>query len=363
MPSQIISDPRLFNQRITGTKYESPEAAVRGLGAVQAQDYHQAVWGIGLRTQSARLYDVEQAVLDRKIVLTWPMRGTIFFVPAEDVKWMVKLTESRLYSNDQKKQTELDLDAATMNKCKNVLYEAMKDCTPVSRPRLMELLEEAGISTKNGRGYYILGYLGRSGMICFGPLEGKQQTFVLLDEWVRNSRELTYEEALTELALRYFTGHGPAMIQDFAWWSGLTLTEARRGLDMIKPELRSVHVHGTEYWVSASGPPVSGDTHSVVLLPGFDEYYLGYKDRSAIIETEHDPKIAPHRNGVFQPLMVTGGEIVGVWKREIKRSGIEITLNPFASIGDLEGKFMEAAKDYSDFMGLPLTRTELNQSL
>ncbi|MGG4345874.1 winged helix DNA-binding domain-containing protein [Paenibacillus lautus] len=363
MLSQTIANQRLFNQRITGTKPESPEQVVRGLGAVQAQDYHQAVWGIGLRTQSAKISDVERAMIDRNIVLTWPMRGTIFFVPAEDAKWMLKLTESRFQTHDKKKQVELELDEETLARCSRIIGEALCDCTPVSRPRLMELLEEAGISTKNGRGYYILGYLGRTGMICFGPHEGKQQSFVLLDEWVPNSRELTLEESLAELALRYFTGHGPATIQDFAWWVGLTLTDAKRGFDAVKSDLRLDLVNGTEYWSSVTTPAASADTNTVVLLPGFDEYYLGYKDRSAIIESEHDAKIAPHRNGVFQPMMVAGGEVVGIWKREIKRSGIEITFSSFSPMSGREEEIMEAAKQYSDFIGQPITRIEWNLAL
>lgn len=343
--------------------HETPEEVVRNLGAVQAQDYHQAVWGIGLRTQSAKISDVEQALNDRKIVLTWPMRGTIFFVPAEDAKWMLKLTASRFQTHDKKKQAELELDEGTLYRCSTIIGDALSGCTPLSRPRLMELLEEAGISTKNGRGYYILGYLGRTGMICFGPHEGKQQSFALLDEWVTNSRELTLEELLAELALRYFTGHGPATIQDFAWWVGLTLTEAKRGFEEVKSNLRLDFVNGTEYWSSVNAPAVSADSGPAVLLPGFDEYYLGYKDRSAIIETEHDAKIVPHRNGVFQPMMVTGGEVVGVWKREIKRSGIEITFSPFSQRKDREEEFMEAAKQYSDFVGMPMTRIEWNQAL
>ncbi len=356
--SQTIANQRLYNQRITGMKHVSPVEVVRELGAVQAQDYHQAVWGIGLRTQSAKLSDVEQALNDRKIVLTWPMRGTIFFVPAEDTKWMLKLTESRFLTNDKKKQAELELDGSTLHRCRTLISDALSGCTPVSRPRLMELLEDAGISTKNGRGYYILGYLGRTGMICFGPHEGKQQSFVLLDEWVPNLRELTLEESLAELALRYFTGHGPATVQDFAWWVGLTLTDAKRGFEAVKSDLRLDFVNGTEYWSSVTGSAGSADTDSVVLLPGFDEYYLGYKDRSAIIESEHDAQIAPFRNGVFQPIMVAGGEVVGIWKREIKRSGIEITLSPFSPLGHREEAFREAAKHYSDFMGLPIIRIE-----
>ncbi|KOR90150.1 winged helix DNA-binding domain-containing protein [Paenibacillus solani] len=356
MLSQTIANQRLLNQRITGMKSESPEQAIKEMGAIQAQDYHQAVWGIGLRTQSAKLGDVEQAVIDRKIVLTWPMRGTIFFVPAADAKWMLKLTESRLQTNDKKKQMEFELDEDLLNRCRWIIGAALRDCTPVSRPRLMELLEEAGISTKHGRGYYILGYLGRTGMICFGPHEGKQQTFVLLDEWVPNSTKLTFEESLAELACRYFTGHGPATIQDFAWWTGLKVTDAKRGFEAVKSDLRSDLVHGTEYWSSVSVSSAPGESGSAVLLPGFDEYYLGYKDRSTIIQAEHDAHIAPYRNGVYQPIMVADGEVVGVWKREIKRSGLEITLNPFSPMNDWKERFMVAARQYSDFLGMPLER-------
>lgn len=358
MLSQTIANQRLLNQRITGVKSESPEQAIRGLGAVQAQDYHQAVWGIGLRTQSAKIRDVEQAVIDRKIVLTWPMRGTIFFVPAEDAKWMLKLTESRLQTNDKKKQVELELDEDILNRCRRIIGAVLRDCTPVSRPRLMKLLEDAGISTKNGRGYYILGYLGRTGMICFGPHEGKQQTFVLLDEWVPNSIELTLEESLAEIAHRYFTGHGPATIQDFAWWTGLKVTDAKRGFEAVKSDFRSDLVHGTEYWSSVSVPSAPDESGSAVLLPGFDEYYLGYKDRSVIIQAEHDSRIAPYRNGVYQPIMVADGEVIGVWKREIKRSGLEITLNPFSPMNDWKERFMGAARQYSDFLGMPLERID-----
>lgn len=356
MLNQSIAYQRLLNQRITGMKSESPERAIREIGALQAQDYHQAVWGIGLRTQSANIKDVEQAVIDRKIVLTWPMRGTIFFVPAEDAKWMLKLTESRLQTNDKKKQMEFELDEDILNQCRRIIGAALRDCTPVSRTRLMELLEEAGISTKNGRGYYILGYLGRTGMICFGPLEGKQQTFVLLDEWVPNSTKLTFEESLAELAWRYFTGHGPATIQDFAWWTGLKVSDAKRGFEAVKSDFRSEFVQDTEYWSSDSVTLAPVETGSAVLLPGFDEYYLGYKDRSAIIQAEHDAHIAPYRNGVFQPIMVADGEVVGIWKREIKRSGLEITLTPFSPMNDWEERFKGAAQQYSDFLGLPLER-------
>ncbi|MGG3279883.1 winged helix DNA-binding domain-containing protein [Paenibacillus solani] len=356
MLNQSIAYQRLLNQQITGMKSENPEQAIRGLGAVQAQDYHQAVWGIGLRTQSAKLGDVEQAVIDRKIVLTWPMRGTIFFVPAEDAKWMLKLTESRLQTNDKKKQMEFELDEDLFNRCRRIIGAALRDCTPVSRPRLMELLEEAGISTKHGRGYYILGYLGRTGMICFGPHEGKQQTFVLLDEWVPNSKELTIEESLAEIARRYFKGHGPATIQDFAWWTGLKVTDVKRGFEAVKSDFRSDLVNGTEYWSSVSVSSAPGESGSAVLLPGFDEYYLGYKDRSAIIQAEHDAQIAPYRNGIYQPIMVADGEVVGVWKREIKRGGLEITLNPFSPMNDWKERFMVAARQYSDFLGMPLER-------
>jgi len=350
---------RLFNQRIDAEKFEKPEEVVRWLGAIQAQDYLQSLWAIGLRLRSATVADVEQAIFDGRIIRTWPMRGTLHFVPPEDAKWMLKLSASRMLAKDGRRLEQLGLDVEIMERCKELFYDALKGNKRLSRPDMMRLLEDAGICIENQRGYHILWYVAQSGLICLGPMQDKQQTFVLLDEWVPNSRELSREESLAELIGRYFTSHGPATIHDFAWWAGLTVTEARSSLETTVPGLVSETIDGQEYWMTSDAPGhIAYDKSSVHLLPGFDEYLIGYKDRSAVLAMEHAPRIVPGKNGVFLPTIVLGGQVVGTWKRRLKKNSIDITLSPFTHLDDSEERVIEAAKSYCDFVGLPLSSTQ-----
>jgi hypothetical protein len=356
MTNTDIVGRRLVNQRIDGEKFDKPEEVVRWLGAIQAQDYLQALWAIGLRLRSATAADVERAIIDGRIVRTWPMRGTLHFVPPEDARWMLKLSASRMLAREGRRLAQLGLDQQTMERCKELFYEALEGNRRLTRPDMMRLLEEAGVSTGGQRGYHILWHASQVGLICPGPMQDKQQTFVLLDEWVPDARNLSREESLAELAGRYFASHGPATVHDFAWWAGLTVTEARSALEAAKPGLASEKSDGREWWVTNDAPGhIAYDRSGVYLLPGFDEYLIGYKDRSAVLAVEHASRVVPGRNGVFLPTIVVGGQVVGTWKRKLKKSSIDITLSPFAHLDDSEEKVIEAAGRYGDFIGLPLS--------
>lgn len=333
------------------------------MGAVQAQDYMQAVWGIGLRVQGATLQSIEQAIEDRQLLRTWPMRGTIHFVPPRDARWMLNLSASRMLAADRRRQEQLGLDPKVLDLCGELFYEALQGGKRLARSRMMQLVEEAGISTGNQSGYHILWYLAQSGLICIGPMQDKEQTFVLLDEWAPDARDLSREESLAELAGRYFTGHGPATVHDFAWWSGLTVTDARAGLEGAKPGLTSEKIEGKEVWMARDAPgQVMDGGPGVYLLPGFDEYLLGYKDRSVVLSAEHAPRIVPGSNGVFKPIIVANGQVVGTWKRTLRKKAMEITLLPFAGLGDLEEQAKEAARCYSAFIGMPLSSIDIATS-
>ncbi len=348
-----IARRRLSSQRIEGEKFDQPEEAVRWLGAVQAQDYAQALWAIGLRLRSATAADVERAIADAGIVRTWPMRGTIHFVPAEDVGWMLELAASRMISRDGRRLKQLELDEGIMARCGGIFHGALGGGKRLSRPEMMRLLEDAGIRTDGQRGYHILWYLSQTGLICPGPMRDRQQTFVLLDEWVPEPRRLSREESLATLAGRYFAGHGPATVHDFARWTGLTVTDSREAVEAA-PKLVSERIDGREYWMSEDAPcHAARDEPGVHLLPGFDEYLLGYKDRGAVLAAEHAPRIVPGGNGVFLPTIVVGGQVVGTWRRKLKKNSVGITLNPFARLGDAEERVVEAARSYGDFLGLP----------
>ncbi|GGG01740.1 hypothetical protein GCM10010912_53230 [Paenibacillus albidus] len=356
--NRIIGERRLNNQYIEGTLPGKPHEVVEAMGALQAQDYMQAVWAIGSRMSSAGLADIEAAITARTLVLTWVQRGTIHFVPAGDVKWMLQLVAPRLLAQAKPRLAQLELDDKTLEHCRKIIYNALKERGLVERGVLFQLLEEAGIATAHQRGYHILWHSASQGLICFGPKQGKQQTFVLLDEWVPHTRELSFEESCAELARRYFISHGPATVQDFAWWTGMTVADARRGLDSIKSELGCETIDGTEYWMSLSPikQTAAFETSGVHLLAGFDEFILGYKDRSAVLEPEAARLIVPGNNGVFLPTIVTDGQVTGTWKRTLKPKGIEIIINPFTPLGEKEVQVRQAADRYAAFIGLPILK-------
>jgi hypothetical protein len=193
--------------------------------------------------------------------------------------------------------------------------------------------------------------LAQDGFICFGAREGKQQTFVLLDEWAPKARRMARDESLAEIAKRYFTGHGPATLQDFAWWSGLTTADATAGLEMAKRLLAQETINGQTYWLASSTPAIKDSSPTVYLLPAYDEYTVAYKDRSAVLDTIY-PKQANSGNGIFYPTIVVDGRVVGTWKRTLKKDSLAISLNPFAKLKRAETQAIaEAAGRYGKFLG------------
>ncbi len=215
---------------------------------MQAQDYLGALWAVGLRTAACTRADVERALADRQIVRTWPMRGTLHFVAAEDVRWMLELLTPKVIERAAGRRGQLGLDDETVRRAGELFAAALSDAKALTRAEMMGVLEAGGIRTDGQRGYLLLWHHAQRGLLCFGPARGKQQTFVLLDRWVAPAPPVPREEALARIARRYFEGHGPATVEDLARWSGLTLTDARAGLAAVQPELRRTTLEGVEYW-------------------------------------------------------------------------------------------------------------------
>lgn len=353
MTPKDIANYRLFNQHIASPHLKESGQLVAWLGAMQAQDYAGAKWSIGLRLPDATDTDIEQAIADRTIVRTWPMRGTLHFVAAADVRWLLKLLTPRVIAQTAGRSRQLELDEAIFAHSKQLFAGALQGGKHLTRAEMQQTLEEAGISTAGQRGYHILVRSAQDGLICFGVPQGKQQTFTLLDEWIAPTKALARDEALAELARRYFTGHGPATVHDLARWSGLTLTDARAGLEQVKTQLRQETVNGQTYWLSPDIPASPTESPTAYLLPGFDEYLLGYTDRSAVLEPAHAPKIVPGNNGMFMPTVVIDGRVAGLWKRTLKKDKLILILSPFASFSQAESQAINpAAERYRYFMGL-----------
>lgn len=345
-----IGIQRLIHHHIANRNDASAQAVVTWMGAMQAQDYKQALWGIGVRMKSATLADVETAITNREIVRTWSQRGTIHFVPAQDTLWMLQLCASRIVAGHGRRMKQLELTEEIIKQGEKLVINALRGQKIMSRAELFSLFEDAGISTAGQRGYHIVWHLAHIGVICMGPMQASEQTFVLLDDWVPNLRQLSSEEALTELVWRYFASHAPATEHDFARWSGLNLTDTRRGIQHNQHRLQSVQINTTTYWMADTS--TDEPRQRMYLLPAFDEYLLGYQDRSAVLDEEHAQKVVPGNNGVFQPIIVRDGAVVGTWRHKITKKMVDITLHPFTSLGDIQADVLVAVKSFADFIGL-----------
>jgi hypothetical protein len=343
-----LPDRRLCAQAISCSSCGSPQEVVSRLCAVQAQDRPSSKWAIGLRARSSSEGDIEEAVTAQRIIRTWLMRGTLHFVAAEDLRWILQLIAPRVMAASRRREGQLHLDAGVFERSAALLGEAMGD-GPIARSAAMELLEGRGISTVGGRGYHILWHLALIGLLCFGPMAGGEPTFVLLDRWAPSSASRTPHRPWVELARRYFHGHGPATARDLASWSGLPISMVRDAIDTLGSSLVEESVGGERYWSVPDGPPLLDDGR-FYLLPAFDEYIIGYRDRTAVLD-DHHTKAVLSSNGIFFPTMVFEGTVRGTWRAIKRKDEVIVETRPFSPLGRAEvGSLKEAADRYGHFV-------------
>lgn len=351
--ARIISH-RLQQQRIVGSTLRTPADVVSWLLAVQAQDYSGSLWAVGLRMQGASEADIARAIDHGDLVRTWPMRGTLHLMAAADVRWMLELLATRTMTlNAARLERDHGLDAAALKRCRKIVEKHLRD-GPQRRSSLYESFEAAGIATGNSLGINLLGRLSQEGLICGGPRDSKQPTFALLDAWVPESRRLSREEAMAELARRYFASRGPATVQDLSWWSGLTQKDVQAAVELAKPQLAQDVIGGAVHWRSPDTVVADGAAEKAYLLPPFDEYMVAYRDRSAPLDPAYGRRVIGI-NGLFNPAIVIGGRVVGTWKRTLKNGGVTIALDPFKPPNKTQlSAVRSAAKRYAAFIGLPI---------
>jgi hypothetical protein len=326
---------RLVAQRLAGPPPPTATDAVQHLCALQAQDLPAALAAVALRTSADDDAGIAGALERGEVVRSWPMRGTLHLVPAEDLRWMLDLTTDRLIAGAARRRRQLGIDDALLERALEIAVGALEGGRSLSRGELMVLWDEADLLGVQQRGYHLLWNLAQRGSLCLGPLVDGEQRIVLLDEWVPAPRRLEREEALGEWVLRYFRGHGPATVKDFVWWTKLTVADAKVGLAVARPHLESVEVDGREHLMDPRTPELLAEHRTqakgVFLLPAFDEMILGYQDRSATLPPEHADRIVPGGNGMFRPTVVAGGRVVGTWRRVGNGTKRRIETEPFTT--------------------------------
>lgn len=348
-----VPHTRLHRQRLSSTSFTQPADVVAWLGAVQAQDYPGAKWAVGQRMRRATDDVVEKAFAEGSILRTHVLRPTWHFVAPADIRWMLELTAPRVKSAIGFNCRRMSMDDAIFARSRKVLVAALRGGRQLTRDALRRAIQRAGIATDDVRLVLILMRAELDGVICSGARIGKQFTYALLDERVPRTKALTRDAALAELTRRYFTSRGPATVQDFVWWSGLTVADARAGIEMTGRRLVREVIDGTACWRSSSTQPVTRGPRAAYFLPAYDEYLVAYKDRSAAIDPAYS---AERMNVIFGATIVLNGRVVGTWKPAPGKSAVVVTLSPFAALrGTARRAILDAARRYGAFLGKTVT--------
>ncbi len=350
MDNKTIAGIRLASQMILHTKFKTPGEVVSWMGAMQAQDYNMAKWAIGVRTNNCTNRMVEEAFNRGEILRTHVMRPTWHFVAPEDIRWMLLLTAPRIKSSTKSRDKDLEITEEIYTKTNQVIVKTLEGGKHSTREELAVAIEKFGIVVDSSRLNHFMMRAELDGIVCSGALKGKKHSYALLEERVSPTTPLSKDEALAKLARTYFKSHCPATLQDFIWWSGLSATDARHAMEMVKKDFIPVKTDQQEYWISDSFTCQRMMNHTLIhLLPAFDEYIISYKDRKAVLPLENHSR-AVSSNGIFRPVVTQNGQVIGIWKKASVKNKI-ITTEFFEQPDkDIQELINHAASEFGHFL-------------
>ncbi len=350
-----IATARLISQQIAGSAFTIAKELVAYMGAMQAQDYAMAKWAIGLRLPGSTEKQLEKALDDGNLLRTHVLRPTWHIVVAEDIYWMLALSAEKIKALMRTTDRQFELTEKIYSKSNNIIAKCFETEKHMDRDGIAASLHKANISTEKDRLSHLLIRAELEGIICSGKIIEGKRTYASLPERVPKKKLLTKDESLALLANKYFISRGPATIEDFSWWAGLTLTDARHGFDMVKPGFATEKINGISYLFSHELKWPVKNKASVFLLPAFDEFIISYKDRTASLETAHHKKIIT-RNGIFNPSIIVNGQVAGLWKRSYKNEKLAIETFYFVPPDKtVMAAVNKQAKQFGEFSGLATT--------
>jgi hypothetical protein len=348
-----IAAARLRNQRIDHRGLATAADVVSWFGAVQAQEYGPARWGLAQRMRGeVRDADLQRDFDEGRLLRTHVLRPTWHFVAPADIRWMIDLTAPQIRRRMAGYERQLELDAKTISRGIAVLERALGDEIALTRSELAVRLRRARLDLSGIRLALFMMQAELACVVCSGPRRGKQFTYALVARRAPDARPLPRDESLAELARRFFRSHGPATTRDFMWWSGLAAADAKRGMEMVR--LARHDEHDLVYWSVAGGRAAAAGAEAAVrLLPIYDEYLVAYRDRLAV---PHGPRtVASERASVtFQHTLVIGGHVAGTWRGTPQRAGVRVQVTPLRPLTIVERAAIDqAVAEYGAFLGVP----------
>jgi len=353
-PKLDIARLRMHAGHLTGSRCATAAEVVRELGAVQAQDFAGAKWGVAQRTTAMLDRDVERAFETGEILRTHVLRPTWHFVVPADLRWLLALSAPRVKQAMATYDRKLALDERTYARSNHAIAEALAGGNHLTRNELARVLAKIKIDALSQRLGHLMMRAELDAVICSGPRRGKQMTYALISERCAPAPALDRDDALGKLARRYIASHGPAVVHDFAWWSGLTITDAKRGLELARPTLASAVVDERTYWFTEPLPPAASKQPVVHLLPNYDEYMVAYKYRSAASDASLATTLDARGNLLFNNLVVLNGQPIGIWRRTVVRAAVTVTATLATTLARPAQRALDAAVDqFGVFLGVP----------
>jgi hypothetical protein len=352
-----IARRRMRNSRLTGTGFTSPEEAAGWHLAMQAQDYGPAKWSIGQRSKGLTDEDLDDALAAGSIIRTHVLRPTWHFVARDDLRWLLALSGPRVQQWNAGRYRELGLDARTRARAEKVIVSALEGGNRLTRKEIAAVLDDSGIDRSGQRMPYFLSHCELEAVIGSGGLAGKQHTYALLDERVPAGGRFDRDDALVELVRRYLKSHGPATVKDMSWWSGLTMADLRKGLELLGEEVRSETLDGMVLWSTASDDSPLPAPRGAHLLQTYDELVVGYTESRFLGDLGQEKARAAWVDRTYPSgVLLLNGRIGGHWRRTIERTRVAIELHLYEEPKRGDPKALEAAAaDLGRFLGLPAT--------
>jgi winged helix DNA-binding protein len=360
LSEDVVRQLRLRAQHLTSPGPLTDAAqVVHRLCGIQAQDASAVALAIRARSSGITAAAVEQArVRNRSIIRTWAMRGTLHLLATEDLDWLLSLLGPAFTKPNRARHAELGLDEELFARGVAVIRHALGS-GPLLRAEIADRLAAQGIPAKGQATVHLIQRAALLGEICHGPDRDGKPTYVLLNDWIRRGPAMPRDSALAELAQRYLAAHGPATLADMASWTGLPMRDVRVGWQAIAGQVVEITVAGQPAWILKAhaswldGAPPNGPI--VRLVPSFDPYLLGYRNRDLAVAPAHAKRIHPG-GGLIHPALLGDGRAVGTWRIKRHKDHCELELEAFEALGDEFAAGVQAeAADVGRFLEIPIT--------
>ena len=354
LSDDAVRSLRVAAQHLHRSRRLSVVELVRHLTGVQAQVLSAAGLALRARTTGLKSEQVDRArVRERSIVLTWAMRGTLHLIAAEDYGWLVPLVTGPSVANSHRRLKQEGVPADQPDKAVRLIAQMLEREGPLTRPEISERLKQKGVQVAGQAIAHLVWQAAAAGLICYGPERDGKQCFVLVKDWIGKTKSMEREAALAEIALRYLKAHAPARPADLAFWSGIPMGDANRAWKAIADRLVEVDTVRGPRWTLRT-KRIDHPSGVVRLLPAFDEYLLGWKDRDVVVAADHRAKIN-RGGGWLHPVVLADGEVLATWSTNRTPKSLTVDIAACARLSPAVRRGLVAeAKDMGAFLGVPV---------